>query len=147
MGMTVGCAKCHDHMFDPIRQKDFYAMKALFDPLVIKKQTMATPAELVVYGKQIEDYEKLRIAAEGPIEELVQPYRAKLYADRVAMLPAEAQTIINKPEKQRNPAEQKIADDYYPVLRIDTDKIEEVMPDARARSAPAPTMRSAATAG
>ena len=37
MGMTVGCAKCHDHMFDPIRQKDFYAMKALFDPLVIKK--------------------------------------------------------------------------------------------------------------
>ena len=130
MGMTVGCAKCHDHMFDPIRQKDFYAMKALFDPLVIKKQTMATPAELVVYGKQIEDYEKLRIAAEGPIEELVQPYRAKLYADRVAMLPAEAQTIINKPEKQRNPAEQKIADDYYPVLRIDTDKIEEVMPDA-----------------
>ena len=130
MGMTVGCAKCHDHMFDPIRQKDFYAMKALFDPLVIKKQTMATPAELVVYGKQIEDYEKLRIAAEGPIEELVQPYRAKLYADRVAMLPAEAQTIINKPEKQRSPAEQKIADDYYPVLRIDTDKIEEVMPDA-----------------
>ena len=28
MGMTVGCAKCHDHKFDPIRQKDFYAMKA-----------------------------------------------------------------------------------------------------------------------
>ena len=67
MGMTVGCAKCHDHMFDPIPQKDFYAMKALFDPLVIKKQTLATPAELVVYGKQLEEYDKLRIAAEEPI--------------------------------------------------------------------------------
>ena len=52
MGMTVGCAKCHDHMFDPIRQQDFYAMKALFDPLVIKKQTLATPAEMVAHGKQ-----------------------------------------------------------------------------------------------
>jgi hypothetical protein len=34
MGMTVGCAKCHDHKFDPISQKDFYAMKSIFDPLV-----------------------------------------------------------------------------------------------------------------
>ena len=34
MGMTVACAKCHDHMFDPISQEDYYSMKALFDPLV-----------------------------------------------------------------------------------------------------------------
>jgi len=130
MGMTVGCAKCHDHMFDPILQRDFYAMKALFDPLVLKKQTLATPAEMVAYGKQLEEYEKLRIAAEKPITELIEPYRAKLYADRVALLPADIQAIINKEEKKRTPAEQKIADDYFPVLRIDPDKIEEVMSEA-----------------
>ncbi|MEP7269874.1 MAG: DUF1549 and DUF1553 domain-containing protein [Acidobacteriota bacterium] len=130
MGMTVGCAKCHDHMFDPIPQKDFYAMKALFDPLVIKKQIMATPGELVAYGQKFGEYEKLRIAAEKPITALIEPYRSKLYADRVAMLPAEIQPIINKAEKLRTPAEQKIADDYFPVLRIDPDKIEEVMSDA-----------------
>lgn len=130
MGMTVGCAKCHDHMFDPIRQKDFYAMKALFDPLVIKKQTLATPAELVAYGQQFGENEKLRIAAEKPIKALTEAYRAKLYADRVAMLPADIQAVINKAEKQRTPAEQKIADDYFPVLRIDPEKIEEVMSEA-----------------
>ena len=130
MGMTVGCAKCHDHMFDPIRQKDFYAMKALFDPLVIKKQVLATPAEMVAYGKQLEEYDKLRIPIEKTIADLIEPYRAKLYADRVGMLPPEIQVVINKPEKKRTPAEQKIADDYYPILRIDADKIEEVMSDA-----------------
>ena len=130
MGMTVGCAKCHDHMFDPIRQKDFYAMKALFDPLVIKKQMLATPVEMVTYGKQLGEFDKLRLAIENPINALIEPYRAKLYADRVTMLSAEIQAVINKPEKLRTPAEQKIADDYFPVLRIDPDKIEEVMPEA-----------------
>jgi hypothetical protein len=130
MGMTVGCAKCHDHMFDPIRQKDFYAMKALFDPLVIKKQALATPAEMVAYGKQLEEYDRLRLPIEKTIADLIEPYRAKLYTDRVAMLPPEIQVIINKAEKKRSPAEQKIADDYYPVLRIDSDKIEEVMSEA-----------------
>ncbi|HEY2844635.1 MAG TPA: PSD1 and planctomycete cytochrome C domain-containing protein [Bryobacteraceae bacterium] len=30
MGMTIGCARCHDHKFDPIRQDDYYAMAAIF---------------------------------------------------------------------------------------------------------------------
>ena len=28
LGLTVGCARCHDHMFDPIRQKDYYGLQA-----------------------------------------------------------------------------------------------------------------------
>jgi hypothetical protein len=37
------------------------------------------------------------------------------------------QAVVRKPAKERTPAEQKIADDYYPVLRIDGDKLLEVM--------------------
>ncbi len=30
LGLTVGCARCHDHKFDPIPQRDYYAMAGIF---------------------------------------------------------------------------------------------------------------------
>ena len=133
LGLTVGCAKCHDHMYDPISQRDYYAMKALFDPLMLRKETMASPAEIVAYGKALAEYEAKRARLEQAIEALTVSYKKKLYDDRVALLPAEVRAVIHKPERSRTTQEQKIADDYFPVLRIDSDKIQEVMPPDEAR--------------
>jgi len=127
MGMTVGCAKCHDHMYDPIGQEDFYAMKALFDPLVLRKVSLAPAADLVAAGKAMAEIEKKRGPAQQALDEFIAPFKAKLYEDRVLMLPADVQSIIRKPERQRTVAEQKIADDYFPILRIDGDKLSEIM--------------------
>jgi Protein of unknown function (DUF1553)/Protein of unknown function (DUF1549) len=127
MGMTVSCAKCHDHMFDPITRRDYYAMKALFDPLVPRKVVLASAAEQFAAGKAAGERARARETAEGPLREFEKSFRQLLYDERVEMLPPNVQAIIRKPENQRTAAEQKIADDYYPILRIDTDKIEKAM--------------------
>jgi Protein of unknown function (DUF1553)/Protein of unknown function (DUF1549) len=129
MGMTVGCAKCHDHMYDPILQKDYYSMKALFDPLVPHKITLASAAQLIASGKAQAEMEKKRAPLEKELNDFITPYKTKLYEERVLMLPPEAQAAVRKPEKQRTAEEQKIADDYFPILRIDGDKLTEAMPD------------------
>jgi hypothetical protein len=130
MGLTVACAKCHNHVYDPITQHDYYAMKALFDPLIPRKITLATADQLIASGRAAQEAAERRAPVEAAINAFVEPYKKKLYDDRVAMLPADVRAIILKPEQERTAAEQKIADDYFPILRIDADKILEVMSDA-----------------
>jgi hypothetical protein len=37
-GLTVGCAQCHDHPYDPVSQADFYRLRAFFDNTVLPKE-------------------------------------------------------------------------------------------------------------
>jgi uncharacterized small protein (DUF1192 family) len=45
LGLTVNCARCHDHKFDPIPQADYYRLKAVFDGVDHGNRPAATPEE------------------------------------------------------------------------------------------------------
>ncbi|MCA9268403.1 MAG: DUF1549 domain-containing protein, partial [Planctomycetales bacterium] len=50
MGVTLGCAKCHDHMYDPIPQTDYYAMRAIFEPHNIRHDRLPGSSEIAKNG-------------------------------------------------------------------------------------------------
>ena len=47
LGMTVGCARCHDHKFDPIPTKDYYALAGIFDSteMLVRRQRQGEQQE------------------------------------------------------------------------------------------------------
>ncbi len=45
LGLSVGCAECHDHKFDPISQREFYSLFAFFNPLVDHDVEAPLPGE------------------------------------------------------------------------------------------------------
>lgn len=47
LGLTVGCAECHNHRYDPIPQSDYYRMRAIFEPALSWK-SWRTPAQRLV---------------------------------------------------------------------------------------------------
>ncbi|MCC6536761.1 MAG: DUF1553 domain-containing protein [Bryobacterales bacterium] len=45
LGVTLGCARCHDHKFDPIRHTDYYRMQAFFAPVWEKDLDLGSPEQ------------------------------------------------------------------------------------------------------
>lgn len=76
LGLTLGCARCHDHMFDPIRQRDYYALQALLAathehdiPLADAETVARWKAEHDAVQAEIKRLRELLDRAEGPQRE------------------------------------------------------------------------------
>lgn len=69
LGVTLGCARCHDHKFDPIRQADYYRIQAYFAATHEKDVSLASEAEQAEWKKKSgafqEQLKKLRQSMKG----------------------------------------------------------------------------------
>jgi hypothetical protein len=84
LGLTVNCARCHDHKFDPIPQKDYYRLKAVFDgvwqptqgeELTADGRLLLTPAEIQARNQRLAPIQRRIAELEGSLGSLYRDVR------------------------------------------------------------------------
>jgi hypothetical protein len=134
MAMSTGCAKCHDHMYDPILQRDYYAMKALFDPLLPDKRLLASAEDILRQHEVMAKWKRDQDAIQARMDVITKPYEKQIFEERMSFLPPEVAAIFRKDPSTRTAAEKKIVVDYETVVTPDARKFRDVMtPDETAR--------------
>lgn len=111
MGISMGCARCHDHKFDPILHQDYYRLQAFFAPLIPRDDVpFVTPEELDKYNVKLKVWEEKTAQVRDQIEKLTQSGFEKAAKNQIKMFPADIQEIMHKPELKRTALERQLAD-------------------------------------
>ena len=79
-GLTMGCAQCHDHKYDPIRQKDFYQLFAFFNNANEENTDAPLAGEMGPYLQTAPAYRSKREALlkQYRVQELQPPWEARM---------------------------------------------------------------------
>lgn len=111
LGLGVGCARCHDHKFDPILQKDYYRLQASFAAFLPRDDTYAgEAAEIAAYQSQLREWESATEAIRTELEILEQPVRDNVANKAIDKFPPDVRPLLRRMSEERAPYEVQLAD-------------------------------------
>ena len=126
LGLTVGCARCHDHKFDPIPQRDYYRMQAVFQPAVADKVFLDyNPARNYDIAENNRTFRLWQIGEE--IAAINRKYSEPIRQRKIAALPADLQVVFRTAEEKRTPAQNQLILDNADKVRVGGDEITAAM--------------------
>ncbi len=111
LGMGVQCARCHDHKFDPILQKDYFRLQAFFAPISLHDEGEVAAAEQrKTHAEKLKAWAEKTADLRTKIAEIEDPIRAHAMKDAMIKFPPETKALFDKPAAERTPYEQQIVD-------------------------------------
>ena len=98
LGLTINCARCHNHKFDPIATEDYYRLRAAFEGVVHGRRTVVTKEEQQAFDGAMAPLNAERakiVAAQDDLTKTVEAKAKKLLATRKPSRP-KADTLLTE---------------------------------------------------
>ena len=132
LGMGFACARCHDHKYDAILQRDYYQMRAFFAAYSPRDDApICTPEELGAAKRARADWEKRTAKQREELAKLVGKDDEKAIKDAIDRFPEDIQAIMRKPAAARTPLETQLADLAERQVQFDLDHLDTKMKGAK----------------
>jgi hypothetical protein len=145
MGLTLQCARCHSHKFDPIPQIEYYRMQSIFMSALRPKQwvpqmerrlLVATASQKKAADENNSQLEVEIARLKKELVDLRSQYKQKLYDDRLATVSESIRSdvvlALSKPADQRSEVERYLAEKFELFLQPDDATLDKVLPETYA---------------
>ena len=120
LGLTVGCAQCHDHKYDPISQREYYRLFAFFNNQDEPVINTVRPSEVDSFRRISADFklEKLRLETkiakrEAELIDLISQWEGRLTEEKRKKAPPNIQKILQIPAGQRTLTQVEDLETFY----------------------------------
>jgi cytochrome c553 len=127
MGVTMGCARCHDHKYDPLPTKDYYRMVAVFSPFEKTTKPLVSEAEIAAHKEANKAVDEKQRPFRRQLSELEKPLRERLMNEKIEFHLNLAEKTNSFGDKTKEQYRTELAARLAKEVNIQSEDIDEII--------------------